>query len=877
MEVITTHLNADFDSMASMVAAKKLYPEAILSFPGSQEKNLRKFFVQSVMIYDFQRSKNIDIEKITKLIVVDTRQPSRIGNFAKCLQNKGIELHLYDHHPDAPGDMKGDVEIVRPVGATTTIFVEIFQKEDITITPEEATLLAMAEYEDTGSFTFSTTTPADLKAMAWLLSCGANLHTASQFITQELTAQEVVLLHELIKSATTYTIKGIEIVVAKISSPNYIDEFSLIVRRFTTMENLNVLFALARMADKVYLIARSRIPEVNTGQIAMEFNGGGHASAASATISGKTLVEVEEKLFSLLHKHVRPQSLARELMSSPIISIEPDISLEEANKILTRYSITVLPVLENKKTIRGLLSRREAGKAIFHHLGDLPVSEFMTTEFATLPPSASLAEIQELIIEHRQRFIPVVDNDTLVGVITRTDLFNLLVNDPAYLPALKTSGAQPSTERNRNLSNLIVQKLSREIIVLLRTMGEVAQQLNFTAFAVGGFVRDLLLHAPNLDIDIVIEGDGISFAKKLAETLGGTITTHAKFNTAVVKLPQGIKVDIATARMEYYESPATLPIVELSSIKLDLYRRDFTINAMAIHLNPGKFGILVDFFNCQNDLKDHKIRILHNLSFVEDPTRIFRAIRLEQRLGFTLGKLTERQIKNAVKMNLFDQSLGRRYFQEIKLILSEKNPLPAIYRLFQFDLLKFLHKSLRMDQRLSLILEETHRAMAWHKLLYLNNKCRPWIVYMLALTSRLQTRGLLTFCRNLEVPERHTQMLIKEKTDAHQVIRTLERRVHLRPSEIYWLLKGFSHEGLLYVMAICRNKIGKQAVSSYVTQLRNIKSFIHGADLKKMGYIPGPSYQTMLNHLLEAKMDGRIHSREDEIQLLKEHYPLNAA
>jgi tRNA nucleotidyltransferase (CCA-adding enzyme) len=260
---------------------------------------------------------------------------------------------------------------------------------------------------------------------------------------------------------------------------------------------------------------------------------------------------------------------------------------------------------------------------------------------------------------------------------------------------------------------------------------------------------------------------------------------------------------------------------------------------------------------------------------VEDPTRIFRAIRLEQRMGFTMGKLTERQIKNSVKMNLFDRSLGRRYFQEIKLILSEKNPLPAIYRLSQFDLLKFLHKSLRLDQRLSIILEEAHRAMSWHKLLYLDDKCRQWIVYMLALTSRLQTRGLVALCRRLEVPERYMQMLVREKIDAHRVIRTLQRRVHLRPSETYWLLKGFSHEGLLYVMAICRNKIGKQAVSTYVTQLRNIKSYTRGKDLQKMGYTPGPLYQTMLNHLLEAKLDGLVHSREDEIQLLKEHYPLD--
>jgi tRNA nucleotidyltransferase (CCA-adding enzyme) len=873
MEVITTHLNADFDGMASMIAAKKLYPEAILAFSGSQEKNLRKFFVQSLMIYDFQRLKNIDLEKITKLIVVDTRQASRIGSFAKCLENPGIEIHLYDHHPDAPGDMKGDVEVVKPVGSTATVFIEIFQERGISISKEEATLLAMAEYEDTGSFTFSTTTPADLHAMAWLLGCGAELHTVTQYIIHELTSYEISLLHELIKSATTYTIQSIPITVTRIACRQYVDEFSLIVRQFMSMENLNVIFALASMGERIYLIARSRIPEVNVGRIAMEFNGGGHASAAAATISDMTLIEAEEKLIRLLHKHVRPESKAWELMSAPIISAGPELTTLEANDILIRYGITMLPIMKDGK-ILGLFSRRDASKAIYHNLGHLPVTEFMTTEFATLPPSATLGDIQELIIEHRQRFIPIVENGCLQGIITRTDLFNLLVNDPTYLPSLNTTQSQPSAERNRNLTNMLSQSLNREMLILLQTIGEVARQNHFTAYAVGGFVRDLLLHIENYDLDIVIEGDGITFAKKLAKAVGGSVRTHVKFNTAMVKLPNGFKIDIATARLEYYEYPAAMPTVELSSIKLDLFRRDFTINAMAIHLNPEKFGILVDFFNCQNDLKDRQIRIIHNLSFVEDPTRIFRAIRLEQRMGFTLGKLTEKQLKNAVKMNLFDQKLGRRYFHEIQLILSEPNPLPAIKRMVQFDLLRFLHHSLILDPRLSEILEETQRAVSWHKLLYLSENCQPWIVYLLALMSRIQTRAMLAFCRKFEVSERYTQILIREKIEAKRIVRILERRAHLCPSEIYWLLKGLTHEGLLFVMALCRNKLGKQAVSLYVTQLRHMRTHLRGEDLKKLGYRPGPQYQTILNHLLEKKLDGELHTREDERRFLKSEYPL---
>ncbi len=874
MEVITTHLNADFDSMASMIAAKKLYPEAILAFSGSQEKNLRKFFVQSLMIYDFQRLKNIDLKKITKLIVVDTRQASRIGSFAACLENPGIEIHLYDHHPDAPGDIQGHVEVVKPVGSTATVFIEIFQQRGVKITKEEATLLALAEYEDTGSFTFSTTTPADLHAMAWLLESGADLNTVSQYIIHEMTSYDISLLNELIKSATTYTIQSVPITVSRIACSEYIDDFSLIVRQFMSMENLDVLFALASMGERIYLIARSRIPEVNVGKVAMEFNGGGHASAAAATISDMTLVEAEEKLIRLLHKHVRPASKARELMSFPIISANPDLSTAEANDLLIRYGITVLPIMKNEK-ILGLFSRRDASKAIYHNLGHLPVTEFMTTEFATLPPSASLGDIQELIIEHRQRFIPIIEDVNLVGVITRTDLFNLLVNDPAYLPSLNTTQNQPSIERNRNLTNLLAQSLKRDMIILLQTIGEVARQNHFTAYAVGGFVRDLLLHIENYDLDIVIEGDGITFAKKLAEELRGTVRTHIKFNTAMVKLPNGFKIDIATARLEYYEYPAAMPVVELSSIKLDLFRRDFTINAMAIDLNPEKFGILVDFFNCQNDLKDRQIRIIHNLSFVEDPTRIFRAIRLEQRMGFTLGKLTEKQLKNAVKRNLFDRKLGRRFFHEIQLILSEPNPLPAIQRMAQFDLLKFLHHSLLLDAPLTQILEEAQRALSWHKLLYLADDCQPWIVYLQALMSRIQTRAMHAFCKKFEVSEKYTYTLIREKVEAKRVVRILERRAHLCPSEIYWLFKGLTHEGLLYVMALCRNKTGKQAVSFYVTQLRHTKTYLRGEDLKKIGYRPGPQFQTILNHLLEKKLDGVLQTREDEYHFLETEYPLS--
>lgn len=896
MEIITTHLNADFDGLASMIAAQKLYPDAKLVFAGSQEKDLRNFLATTTRVYQFQRQKNIDLAKVTRLILVDTCQPGRIGNFAKCLDNPGISIHIYDHHPKLPGDLKGDYEDIRPVGSTATVFVKIFRGKNIEVDPDEATILAMAIYEDTGSFTFSTTTPDDLEAMAWLLGRGANLHTVAQFVSHELTTQQVSLLNDLMRSATTYTIQDIDIVVAKIHLPEYVDEFALIVRHFMVMENLDCLFTLTAMGERTYLIARSRIPEVNVGEVCIDFGGGGHASAASATVQNMTLIEAEEKLVHLLHKHVRPASIAREIMSSPVISVSPEVSIKAAHQIIDRYNVTVLPVIEKNKNrpdeIHGLISQRVLGKSIYHGLGDLPVSEYMTTEFAVLLPTATLADIQELIIGHRQRFIPIVEQGTVLGAITRTDLLNLLIKDPAHLPKnMLAQQETPSVARQRNLNNLMIENLSREIIILLRTIGEVAEQYGYTAFAVGGFVRDLLLRQHNLDLDIVIEGDGIKFAEKLARQMHGKIRTHEKFNTAVVILPDGFKIDIATARLEYYEYPAAMPTVELSSIKLDLSRRDFTINAMAIHLSPETFGTLLDFFNCQNDLKDRKIRILHNLSFVEDPTRVFRAIRFEQRMGFKIGKHTERLIKSAVKMDLFGSvttdgypkksaaplqsktRLGYRIFLELQLIFSEREPLAAINRLGNFQLPKLLHPALKIDPPLEKIIAGTQQAVDWYRLLYQDEPFRVWVVFMLALTCRLNGRQLTGLYRRLEIPERYVQLLVNEKNQANQLVRTLQRHTTLKASEAYRLMGKLSLEGLIFLMGFFADEENKKHISLFITAQRHVKTILTGADLKELGYAAGPIYQRILTRLLHARLDNEVDSREDELTFLRRHYP----
>ncbi len=889
MQVITTHTHADFDGLASMIAVQKLYPNAILAFSGSQKKNLRRFISQILPYkYDIQQGNNVDLKKITKLIIVDTRISDRIGRFAACLDNENVEIHLFDHHPFGPGDIKGDVENIEDVGSTTTVLTQLLQKKQIAITPEEATIMALGIYEDTGTLTHLSTTPADLRAAAWLVEQGAKLDIIPQFMSHDLTKDQTDLLHELMKTAQKHIIRNTPVVLVTHTREEYSDDFALIVRRLIVMENLDALFALISMAGKTYLLARSRTADVNVGAIARDLGGGGHASVASATMQHTSLAEAEAKLVQALHRHISPYPIASEMMSHPAITIPVNATIHHANDLLTRYNVTAMPVTINQKSsdhsshneqICGIISRMIIEKAIHHDLGDLPVSEYMATDIKTLSPDATLSEIQELIIKHHQRLIPIVKDNQIKGIITRTDLLNLLISDPTHLPQTQLNEAElPSLERSRNLSTLIDENLDEKLISLFKEIGKAAADLSFEAYAVGGIVRDLLLKKKNLDLDVVIEGDGIIFAKELASRLHGKVITHEHFNTAMVIMKDGFKIDVATARLEYYEHPAAIPSVELSSIKLDLSRRDFTINAMAIHLNPKHFGTLIDFFNCQNDLKNKSLKVLHNLSFVEDPTRIFRAIRLEQRMGFKIAEHTRKLINGAVKLKLFGKGHNYRFFNELQIILSEENPIPIIHRMAEFDLFQFIWPDLKpsreIDETFTEILNHAYGAISWFKKSYPAEKVEYWTIYLLAIMARCQIEDLQNFCTRFSLPHKLRKKLLDHKSQVDEVAASFPVDPDVLSSEKYQILSKISNEGLLYLMAIAPNDETRKFVSYHITDLKKLRPRLSGKDLRKLGYQVGPIFKEILSTLRYARMDGITTSIEDEISFLKTRFPI---
>ena len=679
-------------------------------------------------------------KKVKRLIIVDTRLAKRIGEAKNALNNPGLILHFYDHHPRAKGDLTGTVDIGGDYGATTTILVELLRKRRIKISPEEATLLALGIYEDTGSFTFPSTTPRDLKAASFLMTKGTNLNVLSDFMHRELTKSQVELLNRLLRLEKRIEINGIEIAIINLKSSDYIADLAATVHRLRDIENLDTIFVLLETKGKIRMVARSRIKAVDVGKITQPFGGGGHATAASATIRGMELKEVEKKLIKLLKTKVTPE-----------------IALDKS--------------LLFKKNVAPFLKRN----------------------------------------------------------------------------------------------------LPSKIASLLAKVGRIAEEKSFRVFLVGGFVRDLLLGVKNFDIDLVVEGNGISFARALVERLGGKVTAHKRFGTAVATLPDGIKIDIATARKEFYEFPAALPTVEKSSVREDLYRRDFTINAMAVRLNPKRYGELADFFGGWRDLNERAVKVLHKRSFIEDPTRIFRAIRFEGRYGFSMDRSTEQLVRDALKLKIFKRLSKERLREEIIAILSEPEPKNAILRLGKFGILRSIHPKIRLSHEMGKDLEIVKTIFPRFLTPLKEEAVELWIVYFLILVQKLSILEVRNICKNFKFSREESRKIIRGRERLRETIRKLKES-ELKPSSLYRTLKGLPVEALLFIALKARSRLVESRIHQYLTRMRRVRLHTTGDKLKRMGYKEGPIFKKIMEELFWAKLDRIVKSPSSETKFVVDNF-----
>jgi tRNA nucleotidyltransferase (CCA-adding enzyme) len=848
MEIIITHLSSDFDSFAGMVAAKKIYKRAQIVLPTAINQNVRRF----ITLYEDELPslldpKSIDFSKVKRAIVIDTKFASRLGPAKTVLSNKDVEVVVYDHHQKTSRDLKATHDYSREVGAATSILVNLIREKKISISPLDATLFTIGIYEDTGSFTYPGTTSSDLEAAAFLMEKEASLFVVSKFLNLSLNEDQHRLLEKLIMNCKKVNVNETEILLSRAEMPDFIEGLSVLTRKLSQIEDVNIVICWAKMKGKIYAVGRSDDKNVDVSEILEVIGGGGHPQAASAVVNGIAFKEVEKKLMGSLKKHIKKPMLAKDVMSYPVRVVKEDASIAQVDKILKKYGHSGIPIIDKAENLVGIITRKDIDKAIGHGLSHAPVKGFKSRSVVRADANTSIGEIQNLMVENGIGRVPITDKKKIIGIITRKDVLRFL-HGRSY----------------ENFWGFFPEKVKR----ILKIISGVSQVLKYNTYLVGGIVRDTLLKIPNFDIDIVVEGNGIRFGKELSSRFDCRLECHQKFGTAVLVLNDGQHIDIASARVEYYKSPAALPSVESGNIKQDLSRRDFTINTMAVSLNKDDFGEILDYFGGREDLKNKKIKVLHKMSFIEDPTRIFRAVRFEKRLGFKMDNQTERLARTTINMNIVSKLNGVRIRDELIYIFNEKNPIEAIERLYGLGALGKIGIKVKIDKnfigQVRKILKYYHEMKDDYS--KIGEEIKKWRLLFILLLKGNNPEKIEGWCSEMKVRKKDINVILethKMWDDARKNLKSINKK----NSTLYYQVNLIPAE--LQVIACSWGSEYLKNIKKYLTDLSSLCLEINGNTLKDMGYKPSEKFKDVLEKLFKMKLDGRIKNKEEEISNLK--------
>ncbi len=836
IKIVTTHSGADFDALASLLAASKLYRDAFVFLPGSPERKVRNYLETEKFPGKLCQFREIKNKTVDLLVVTDTRHASRIGRI-KELIDKNTRIHLYDHHPETEKDMNGEINEKKKYGATTTIMVEKLKQEAIPLSPHEATLMTMGIYEDTGCLTYPMTTPEDLMAVSYLLTRGADLSVVSSHVINTLTEEQVMILNTFLQNKEIFKHPQGTIAFVSASPEKYVEDLSVAVQKAAEILKPRAIFALVKLESKVLCVMRSDGRKFNAGNILKNFGGGGHRTAASAIFEDTSIADVKEKIL----KFLKQKNIGSEfsILKPPVKVIPENDTVLEAYRALIHMGWDFAPAGNEAGLLRGIIEKDDLEKAIRHGLANHPAIEFMHTGIVTVDRE-DRKEIMRKFADTGSPFVIIKKDGKIKSFAAR--------NRPIEV---KDNKAKQSNLRK------MLEKLPEGVYKILDVSAGIALREGISIYCAGGMVRDILMGIEHKDVDIVAEKNGIEFAKKLGAKLGGRVHSHKKFNTAVIDLPDR-KIDIATLRKEYYTLPAALPDIETGTLLQDLKRRDFTINAMAMQLSPEKdFGRLIDFFGGKKDIEEGVIRILYPLSFVEDPTRIFRAVRFSKRFGFRISSETMKQIKKSIHMEIHLGLSSDRVKEEILNIMNENNPHRIFKTLYSLGALDYLHRDIKITPEISSLLKKL-------------SGTADYIAMISVLLKELPEEEGLSVLKKFNFSKKYIETYQQLKRKLKEAEKILE--VSISPARIYKTCSVLTESALEILLNSDDPRVRKN-VRLYKNKLKGIKPLTGGKKLMEMGYKPSPLLSEITNTLKAAKLNGKIKTAGEEELFIKENFP----
>ena len=872
--IITTHQNVDFDAFAASVGASRLYPDARIVFSGSLNRNVREFAALHGGELPIVSYRTLDLDAVRRMIVVDTAECGRLAELGELCGREEVEVVVFDHHTGdssaKPPFVRGENWVVSGDGAQSTSMVHILLERDLPVSPLEATIFALGIHEDTGSLTYPRTTARDAEMLAACMRLGASQALIERYLHNPLDAEQRHLLLQVIDEVRVERIRGQDVHVVALRVDGYVDGLSIIAHKVMDLLNCEILLQVVAMEERIFVTARSRAGSFDVAALLRLVGGGGHAQAASAVLREHDPDKVVTRLLAALTDTVTTLPTAADIMSRPVRFIEADTAVDDALLAAQRYGHSGIAVKDRDRVV-GMAARRDLDKAVRHGLGHAPVKGVMSRNVVFARQSATVEELRQLMVETNVGRLPIVSDegygraerdgavlvDDVVGIATRTDVLAAYQGGRAD----ETESQKPAVTRVDTLLDLpYFGRLFRAASAISDDFAGV--------YLVGGFVRDLLLGRPNYDVDFAVEGDGIQFARRLAQRLGGRVRPHQKFQTAVVLLPpealgeepawlpagrDPLHIDVATTRTEFYDYPAALPSVEHASARQDLFRRDFTINAMAISLKGEDLGEVLDFFGGFRDLGNGVIRVLHNLSFIEDPTRIFRAVRYENRYAFRMDEQTRALAKACVEMHLVGDLSSARLRDELVSLLDEADVDWTLQRLFELGVARQVHPKLATGERtVDLIarLDVLVREFA------LEGEVVRWRLRLAAVTRNMTHDDLFMWLERLRLRHADAQVVRKSVVLGRRMDEQLTAG-DLGDWDLYRLLHAAPVESVVFALGHSESGGAQERFRRYLGVLRRRRLQITGADVLVLGARQGPA----VGRVLEAVRRGRIEDR----------------
>lgn len=923
MDIVLCHQTADFDALGGAVGLTLLHPGAKIVLVGSAHPSVKNFLALHRDELPLMEFRSVNPRQIRHIFIVDTQKKERLGKAQEWLELPQLEgITVYDHHPENDADLPTTFKFIENVGSSSTIITELLQKNDITPNPIQATVMALGIHVDTGSLTFEQSCARDALALAWLMEKGANIALIAEYVEPSLSPQLQQLLPQALNLLQSETVNDLHIATVLLKTPNFLPGLSNLTGKIRDLIEADILLIAhfygqkSAKTGKLAVIGRSKVESVNLAQIFAVYGGGGHESASALNTRCDNPEEILQQIKEEIIKQLPAPFTATDLMSSPVRTIPPDTSIEEAQRILLRYGHSGLLVMK-KGELTGIISRRDIDIALHHGFAHAPVKGYMSKNLLTISTDTPLSEIESLMVNNDIGRLPVLKQGELVGIVTRSDILRQLHQQA------------PSVSVNNPLLSCLLpsfqQRLSPILWELLQKIARYAQQQGWHLYLVGGAVRDLLLSEDqttvNLqDIDLVVDGfhgsqtseAGVILAKALQKDYPeARLSVHGEFQTAALLWHKddnfgSLWLDIATARTEFYPYPASNPQVEASSIRQDLYRRDFSVNALALRLTNPRQGELLDFFGGVRDLKKRLIRVLHANSFIEDPTRIFRGVRFAARLNFSLESQTVDYIKYAVNSGVFERislqqtsipALTTRLRTELIYILQADYWQSALRLLSDLGALSCLHPQCALTPSLWWQLRCGGRWLRFYQLLPQRQKYEVWLMRLELILSGLNTDDAVKVAKNLDLSQdtiNRLKYLPQNQVNVNNLLAKLDLislnsaskgnsippnppskggNKKLKISQIVQELSKYQSATLILI-GVKSSKNIRKVIWQYLFNWSQIEPIINGNDLKELGYKPSAIFKEILTEVQGLFLDGIIENRRRALDFVRENYPL---